>query len=182
MPRSAIPSGSSPGTDGSSVSLVVNPLLAVPTSIARRSSRRRDVQEEQMRFVGTRMAKAGSIATLALGLCSGLALSARADGPPPPPPEAFSACSVKAQGAECVVQFGPHTLSGTCEESREEKLFCRTPPPPPPPEAYSACSGKSEGAACTVQMGPHTIKGSCAADQNEKQFCLPTDMPPPPPR
>jgi hypothetical protein len=53
-----------------------------------------------------------------------------------PPQAAFDACTGKESGAACSVTFGERTITGTCDQTPEDKLACRPDHPqglPPDP-------------------------------------------------
>ena len=92
----------------------------------------------------------------------------RADDAPAPPPHrqppqaAFDACQQKKSGDACTVTFREHTISGQCQTTPDDKLFCRPEHPPgPPPELKAACADKKSGDACTATLHDHTITGTC---------------------
>ncbi|MET0341482.1 MAG: hypothetical protein ABW252_10815 [Polyangiales bacterium] len=56
-------------------------------------------------------------------------------GPPrEPPPFAFTACEDKSAGDTCTVQLRDHELTGSCESTSDDRLFCRPEHMPPPPD------------------------------------------------
>jgi hypothetical protein len=54
-------------------------------------------------------------------------------GPREPPPFAFEACSGKAEGDDCSVQFHDETEPGSCLAFLDQRLFCMPHDMPPPP-------------------------------------------------
>ncbi len=120
-------------------------------------------------------------------LCIAGAAAAEGERPPPrePPPEAFTACSGKAENAECSVTIHDQTIDGTCHALPDKRIACRPNHPPPhhgpPPEAVKACSGKAAGAACTAPTPDGDKAGVCEAGPDETVACRPNDMPAPPP-
>ncbi|MBL8601539.1 MAG: hypothetical protein JNK72_06410 [Myxococcales bacterium] len=63
--------------------------------------------------------------------------------PPEPPAEAFTACQGHNTGDACTVNFGPHTISGTCAAFRDQRMICRPDRMPPPPQGQERGPGPS---------------------------------------
>lgn len=78
--------------------------------------------------------------SLALGMLGlGLTTGALASPPPggarrEPPAFAFEACSGKAEGDDCSVQFHEETKQGSCLAFSDQRLFCMPDDMPPPPD------------------------------------------------
>ena len=53
---------------------------------------------------------------------------------PQPPQEAFTACANASAGASCTVNFHGRTITGTCAQFTDSRLFCRPEGMPPPPD------------------------------------------------
>jgi len=67
------------------------------------------------------------------------------------PPEAFAVCEGKSAGEGCVVKFGDHEMTGTCEspppQANDTRLSCRSSEPPPggPPHGGPPHGGAPPG-------------------------------------
>jgi hypothetical protein len=74
-----------------------------------------------------------ALSMLGLGISTGALASPRHGGPREPPPFAFEACSGKAEGDDCTVQFHDETKQGSCLAFSDQRLFCMPDGMPQPP-------------------------------------------------